>query len=73
MVAGGFGSAVLELLEQRNMLRDVDIRLIGLPDKLVEHGAPTILRELYGLSSAHVKEVVRDLLGVQPKNTGILA
>lgn len=73
MVAGGFGSAVLEFLERRNMLRDVDIRLIGLPDKLVEHGAPTILKELYGLSSAHVKEVVRDLLGVQPKNASILA
>jgi 1-deoxy-D-xylulose-5-phosphate synthase len=73
MLAGGFGSAVLELLEQRNMLRDVDIRLIGLPDKLVEHGAPTILKELYGLSSAHVKEVVRDLLGVQPQDASILA
>jgi 1-deoxy-D-xylulose-5-phosphate synthase len=73
MLVGGFGSAVLELLERRNMLHDVDIRLIGLPDKLVEHGAPTILKELYGLSSAHVKEVVRDLLGVQPKDASILA
>jgi 1-deoxy-D-xylulose-5-phosphate synthase len=73
MIAGGFGSTVLEFLERRNMLRDVDIRLIGLPDKLVEHGAPTILKELYGLSSAHVKEVVRDLLGVQPKDASILA
>ncbi len=73
MVAGGFGSAVLELLERHNMLRDLDIRLIGLPDKLVEHGAPTILKELYGLSSAHVKETVRDLLGVQPHKTSSLA
>jgi len=62
MVAGGFGSAVLELFE-RHAIRDVDIRVIGLPDKLVEHGAPTILKELYGLSSAHIKEVVHDLLG----------
>lgn len=62
MVAGGFGSAVLELFE-RHGIKDVDIRVIGLPDKLVEHGAPTILKELYGLSSAHIKEVVHDLLG----------
>lgn len=62
MVAGGFGSAILELFE-RHAIRDVDIRVIGLPDKLVEHGAPTILKELYGLSSAHIKEVVHDLLG----------
>jgi 1-deoxy-D-xylulose-5-phosphate synthase len=66
MVAGGFGSAVLELLERRG-LKNVDVRLIGLPDKLVEHGAPTILKELYGLSSAHVKEVVRALVGVEER------
>jgi 1-deoxy-D-xylulose-5-phosphate synthase len=64
MVAGGFGSAVLELLE-RHGLRNVDVRVIGLPDKLVEHGAPTILKELYGLSSAHVKEAVRELMGIR--------
>jgi 1-deoxy-D-xylulose-5-phosphate synthase len=64
MVAGGFGSAVLELLE-RHGLKNIDVRLIGLPDKLIEHGAPTILKELYGLSSAHVKEVVRELVGAR--------
>ncbi|QBD78420.1 1-deoxy-D-xylulose-5-phosphate synthase [Ktedonosporobacter rubrisoli] len=63
MVAGGFGSAVLELLEKHGLLHEVDLRLIGLPDKLVEHGAPTILKELYGLSSAHLKEVIREMLG----------
>src|SRR5438270_3068317 len=36
MVAGGFGSAVLELLE-RHGLKNIDVRLIGLPDKLIEH------------------------------------
>ncbi|MBO0782250.1 MAG: 1-deoxy-D-xylulose-5-phosphate synthase [Ktedonobacteraceae bacterium] len=64
VVAGGFGSAVLELLERHNLLKTVNLRTIGLPDKFVEHGAPTILKELYGISSAHIKEVVRDLLGV---------
>jgi 1-deoxy-D-xylulose-5-phosphate synthase len=62
VVAGGFGSAVLELLEHRG-IHDVNIRVIGLPDKFVEHGAVTILKELYGLSSAHIKEVVRHQLG----------
>ncbi len=75
MASCGFGSAVLELLEQRGLLRDVDIRVIGLPDTFVEHGAPTILKELYGLSSAHIKEVVRDMLGVEEhqKESGTLA
>lgn len=62
VVAGGFGSAVLELLERRG-LHNIDTHLIGLPDKFVEHGAPTILKELYGLSSAHIKEVVRSMVG----------
>lgn len=64
MAAGGFGSAVVELLERRG-LRNINVRVIGLPDKLIEHGTPTILKELYGLSSAHVKEVVRQLVEVE--------
>lgn len=68
VVAGGFGSAVLELLEQRGVQSEVAVRFIGLPDKFVEHGAPTILKELYGISSAHIKEVVRDMLNVQQRN-----
>jgi 1-deoxy-D-xylulose-5-phosphate synthase len=66
VLAGGFGSAVLELLEQQGMLHEVETRCIALPDTYVEHGAPTILKELYGLSSAHLKEVIRELLKVQP-------
>lgn len=64
VLMGGFGSAVLELLE-REGLHNITVRRIGLPDTFVEHGAPTILKELYGLSSAHLKEVVRDMLASQ--------
>ncbi len=69
VIAGGFGSAVLELLE-RHAINDIDIRVIGLPDKFVEHGAPTILKELHGLSSAHIKEVVHDLVDAH-KSTAV--
>jgi 1-deoxy-D-xylulose-5-phosphate synthase len=69
--AGGFGSAVAELLHAHD-LHDVQLKIIGLPDKFVEHGTPAILRELHGLSSGHVKEAVRDLLGAEgvPTRTG---
>ncbi len=60
-VAGGFGSAVGELLHAHD-LRDVRLTTLGLPDIFVEHGAPAILRELYGLTSGHVKDVVRALV-----------
>src|SRR5216683_2811253 len=62
MVAGGFGSAVLQLLEARGLLHNVDVRLIGYPDRLIEHGAPSILKELYGLTSSHIKDVTRELI-----------
>ncbi|HZC06345.1 MAG TPA: 1-deoxy-D-xylulose-5-phosphate synthase [Ktedonobacterales bacterium] len=61
--AGGFGSAVLELLNARGLMGDVKLEIIGLPDKFIEHGAVSILRELYGLSSGHIKQTARDLVG----------
>ncbi len=67
MVAGGFGSAVLELLESRGLLHSIDVRLIGFPDRLIEHGAPSILKELYGLTSSHIKDVVRELVEAESK------
>ncbi len=62
MIAGGFGSAVMELLEEKGVSQ-TGIRLVGYPDKFIEHGSPSILKELYGLSSLHVKDAVHDLLG----------
>src|SRR5256886_4421194 len=67
MVAGGFGSAVLELLESHGLLQTVEVRLVGFPDRLIEHGAPSILKELYGLTSSHIKDVVRELVRAESK------
>ena len=61
VVAGGFGSAVAELL-QAHGLRDVRLEMIGLPDLFVEHGPAAVLREIYGLTAGHVKDVVRALV-----------
>lgn len=47
VIAGGFGSAVCELLKDS----DAKIRTIGLPDKFVEHGKQKDIRERYGLTS----------------------
>jgi 1-deoxy-D-xylulose-5-phosphate synthase len=43
------------------------VRLIGYPDRLIEHGAPSILKELYGLTSAHIKDVARELVSAESK------
>ncbi len=60
-IKGGFGSAVLELLESHG-LNHIDVRVIGFPDRPIEHGAPSILKELYGLTASHIKDVVRNLV-----------
>lgn len=64
MLQGGFGSAVLELLEQGNIGSAV-VKRMGIPDKFVEHGAPGLLREKYGLCKEGIAEGVRSLLGTR--------
>ncbi len=50
VLAGGFGSAILELLADRG-LAGVAVKRLGIPDIFVEHGAPNILRQKYGLDA----------------------
>ena len=57
---GGFGTAVLELLAERNVL--VPTAIIGLPDHFVEHGTIPILREIAGLTAAEVARRAQALL-----------
>ncbi|MGQ9497875.1 MAG: 1-deoxy-D-xylulose-5-phosphate synthase [Desulfotomaculales bacterium] len=61
VLAGGFGSAVLELLNDRG-LGDVKLARLGIPDVFVEHGTPEILRAKYGLTAAGVVRTAETLL-----------
>ncbi|OGU15437.1 MAG: 1-deoxy-D-xylulose-5-phosphate synthase [Geobacteraceae bacterium GWC2_53_11] len=47
---GGFGSAVLELLHDRN-LQDVKVRRLGLPDHYIEQGSQAQLRKDVGIDA----------------------
>ncbi|HLJ53550.1 MAG TPA: 1-deoxy-D-xylulose-5-phosphate synthase [Chthonomonadaceae bacterium] len=67
VVAGGVGSAILELLAQ-NGLCGVQVRLFGIPDRFIEHGAIPILHRLCMLTSHDFAAAARDMLGVpQPE------
>ena len=55
VLAGGFGSAVQEVLEG-NPFR---IKRLGIPDTFVEHGTQPILRRLVGLSDEKIAEFVK--------------
>lgn len=55
VLAGGFGAAVLEVLESRDMLDKVRIKRFGIPDVFVEHGDTKSLIHQLGLD---VKQLV---------------
>jgi 1-deoxy-D-xylulose-5-phosphate synthase len=65
VLPGGFGSAVLEHLEDAWAERDDDrarVMRIGLPDRYVEHGKPQFLREEVGFTGEDVAERVLNSL-----------
>ena len=60
VLAGGFGSAVLESLNESEI--DVPVIRIGWPDQFIEHGKVESLREKYGLTAEAALERLRPLL-----------
>jgi 1-deoxy-D-xylulose-5-phosphate synthase len=65
VAAGGFGSAVLELIADASLedetLRGLPVRIIGLPgDKFVDHGAVSDLRRTLHLDVDGIAEQIRD-------------
>ena len=57
---GGFGSAVLEWLEDNGYRKNV-VRL-GLPDHFVEHGTVAELQHIVGIDAEGIIEVVNDII-----------
>ncbi len=55
-LAGGFGSAVIELLERHGLQDSVRILRIGVSDEIVPHGDPKVLLAGYGLNADGIAE-----------------
>jgi transketolase len=66
--AGGFGSAVAELLARKH---PVPVEFVGIQDEFGQSGNPDELIEHYGLSPAHIAEVARRM--VLSRNGGMNA
>jgi len=62
VLAGGFGSAVLELLN-RHGLHDVRVKCFGLPVEIIPLGNLAQLRALYGLDAAGLAPRFREFFG----------
>jgi 1-deoxy-D-xylulose-5-phosphate synthase len=59
-VQGGFGSAVLEFMAREGYKNEV--RILGIPDKIVEHGTPKELHRECAYDAEAIAEAVREML-----------
>ncbi len=63
-LAAGFGSAVLELLEENGLQDRVRVVRIGIPDRLITHGDPKLLLAKYGLDADGIYTRVKESIEV---------
>jgi 1-deoxy-D-xylulose-5-phosphate synthase len=62
-IQGGFGSAVLEFMAENNF--SATVKLLGIPDKFIEHGSPEDLYKECGIDVKGITNSVLDLLGTK--------
>jgi len=59
-VEGGFGSAILEFMSRHGYKND--IRILGIPDRIVEHGTPRELHHECGYDTAAITAAIREMM-----------
>ena len=57
---GGFGSAVLEFMNEHQY--SAEIKLLGIPDKFIEHGSPKELYHECGFDADAIAEAVKEMV-----------
>lgn len=59
-VKGGFGSAILEFMAEHGYKNEV--KILGIPDRLVEHGSPKELHHECGYDAAGIEAAVLEMM-----------
>lgn len=59
-VVGGFGSAVLEFMQEHGYKNEV--RILGIPDRLVEHGTLKELHRECGYDAEGIADTIREMM-----------
>ena len=68
-VEGGFGSAVLEFMARNRYTNEVVI--LGIPDKIIEHGSPKELHKEAGYDAPAIMHAVKELMKDKVKVTSL--
>jgi len=61
VLQGGFGSAVLELLQEMG-LWGIRVKRLGIPDCFVEHGPQPLLRAKYGIDEEGILKGAKEMV-----------
>ena len=75
VVVGGFGSGVLELVEEARLAdpayRDIAVRILGIPgERFVDHGSVSDLRRVLRLDADGLAAQVRETLATARATPG---
>jgi 1-deoxy-D-xylulose-5-phosphate synthase len=62
-VTGGFGSAILEFMNEHHY--KAEVKIMGIPDRIVEHGTPNQLYNEIGLNANHIAQTIREMVNVK--------
>jgi 1-deoxy-D-xylulose-5-phosphate synthase len=62
-VVGGFGSAVLEFMAAHGY--QAELKMLGIPDQLIEHGTPKELYREIGIDAAAIADTLRTMINVR--------
>ncbi|HEY0679142.1 MAG TPA: 1-deoxy-D-xylulose-5-phosphate synthase [Chitinophagaceae bacterium] len=62
-VKGGFGSAILEFMAEHNY--SAQVKVMGIPDRVVEHGSPKELHKECGFDAAAISAAVQEMVGAR--------
>ena len=57
-IVGGFGSAVLEFMAEHGYKNE--IKILGIPDRIIEHGSPKELHRECGYDAQAIKEKIKE-------------
>lgn len=69
-ISGGFGSAVLEFMAQHNY--KAEVKMLGIPDRIVEHGQPKELYRECGYDAQGIADAVRTILKEKVKRSELM-
>ena len=61
-IVGGFGSAILEFMNEHGY--KADVKILGIPDSLVEHGTPKQLYDEIGIDANAIAAMLRKMVAI---------